>query len=154
TDDGRAVGRYSDPASGQTRAFFYDGISNVDLGLLPGQTFDNARALDLNHAGQIVGYVADFDNAPSFGGAAVIWEAGEIFDLNTLIPAGSDWNLLSANGINTQGQIVGFGTLAGETRAFLLTPVPEPASSLLWLGGVLLVCRGSRTLRRSSWCAR
>ena len=133
TDDGRAVGRYSDPVSNQTRAFFYDGGSSTDLGLLPGETFDNARALDLNDAGQIVGYVADFDNAPSFGGAAVLWEAGLIFDLNTLIPAGSGWNLLSAQGINSQGQIVGFGTLAGDTRAFLLTPVPEPGTLVLTL---------------------
>lgn len=126
TDDGRAVGRYSDPVSGQTRAFFYDGSSSVDLGLLPGETFDNARALDVNDAGQIVGFVADFDNAPSFGGAAVLWHSGAIFDLNELIPADSGWDLLSANGVNSRGQIVGFGTLAGETRAFLLTPVPEP----------------------------
>ena len=134
TDDGRAVGRYSDPVSSQTRAFFYDGASSVDLGLLPGVSFDNARAIDLNGAGQIVGYVADFDNAPSFGGAAVLWEAGAIFDLNSLIPAGSGWNLLSANAINSQGQIVGFGTLGGDTRAFLLTPIPEPSSLVLLTG--------------------
>ncbi len=131
TDDGRAVGRYSDPVSGQTRAFFYDGTSSVDLGLLPGVSFDNARALDLNEAGQIVGYVADFDTFPSFGGAAVLWKAGAIFDLNSLIPADSGWNLLSANAINTHGQIVGFGTFGGDTRAFLLTPVPEPSSMVL-----------------------
>ena len=142
TDDGRAVGRYSDPVSGQTRAFLYDGMSSIDLGLLPGETFDNARALDVNQAGQIIGYVADFDNAPGFGGAAVLWEAGQIFDLNSLIPAGSDWNLLSANGINAHGQIVGFGTLNGDTRAFLLTPIPEPSAvSLLVLGGVALLRR-------------
>ncbi len=139
TDDGRAVGRYSDPVSSQTRAFFYDGSSSVDLGLLPGETFDNARALDINSAGQIVGYVADFDNAPSFGGAAVVWEGGNIFDLNDLIPSASGWNLLSANGINTQGQIVGFGTLSGETRAFLLTPIPEPSSVAL-LGSAAIGC--------------
>ncbi len=134
TDDGRAVGRYSDPISGQTRAFFYDGASSFDLELLPGVSFDNARALDFNEAGQIVGYVADFDTAPSFGGAAVLWDDMEIFDLNSLIPEGSGWNLLSANAINSQGQIVGFGTLNGETRAFLLTPVPEPSTLLLFSG--------------------
>lgn len=144
TDDGRAVGRYSDPVSGQTRAFFYDGSTSVDLGLLTGETFDNARALDLNDAGQIVGYVADFDNAPSFGGAAVLWESGNLFDLNSLVLAGNGWNLLSAQAINNEGQIVGFGTFGGDTRAFLLTPVPEPAAlSLATLSAI-----GASILRR------
>lgn len=134
TDDGRAVGRYSDPVSSQTRAFYYDGNTSVDLALLSGKSFDNARALDLNDAGQIVGYVADFDNAPSFGGAAVLWEDGEVFDLNTLIPTDSGWELLSAQGINNHGQIVGFGRFGGETRAFLLNVVPEPSSAALLLG--------------------
>jgi hypothetical protein len=124
TDDGRAVGRYRDPSSGRTRAFFYDGGSSTDLGLLPSVTlFRNARALDINSAGQIVGHVAFVDN-PSFGGAAVLWEKGKIFDLNLLIPVGTGWDLLSAEGINEQGQIVGFGTLGGKTRAFVLTPIP------------------------------
>ena len=144
TDDGRAVGRYSDPISGQTRAFFYDGSSSIDLGLLAGETFDNARALDINNAGQIVGYVADFDNAPSFCGAAVLWESGAIYDLNSLIPVGSGWNLLSANGINSQGQIVSFGTLGGDMRAFLLTPVPEPSTLVLFAGAALGCCLAVR----------
>ncbi len=148
TDDGRAVGRYSDPVSSQTRAFFYDGGSSVDLGLLPGETFDNARALDINSAGQIVGYVADFDNAPSFGGAAVLWEGGEIFDLNDLIPSASGWSLLSANGINTHGQIVGFGTLMGQTRAFVLTPIPEPSSIALLASMAIGCCLAVRRRQR------
>lgn len=132
TDDGRAVGQYSDPVSSRTRAFFYDGMSSIDLGILPSEpTFVHSRARDINTAGQIVGYVAQFDNAPSFGGAAVLWEGGAVFDLNELIPAGSGWDLLSAEGINSQGQIVGFGTIGGETRAFVLTPVPEPSSFIL-----------------------
>lgn len=141
-DAGNAVGRYSDPVSNQTRAFFYDGVTSVDLDLLPGVSFDNARALDLSDDGLVVGYVADFDNAPSFGGAAVVWEGTTPTDLNTLIPSGSGWNLLSANAINASGQIVGFGTFGGETRAFLLTPIPEPGTlALLGLGGLTLLRR-------------
>ena len=41
------------------------------------------------------------------------------------LPAGSGWNLRSAEGINADGAIVGYGTFGGNTRAFLLTPVPE-----------------------------
>lgn len=43
-------------------------------------------------------------------------------DLNKLIPTGSGWVLVSAQGINNSGQIVGEGTHNGQQRAFLLTP--------------------------------
>jgi probable HAF family extracellular repeat protein len=45
-----------------------------------------------------------------------------MLDLNNLIPANSGWLLQIANAINDQGQIVGQGTLNGQTEAFLLTP--------------------------------
>ncbi len=52
-------------------------------------------------------------------------------DLNDLIPADSGWELIAARGINSRGQIVGFGYHGNEGRAYLLTPnmsaVPEPS---------------------------
>ncbi len=92
----------------------------VDLGTLG---FTHSRANDINDRGQIVGHVATFAGSPSFGGAAFMWEDGVMHDLNTLIPAGSGWTLLSAEGINRYGEIVGYGTFGGETRSFLLRPV-------------------------------
>jgi hypothetical protein len=67
-------------------------------------------------------------------------------DLNSLISPTSGWVLEQANAINDNGQIVGFGTIDGETHGFLLTPVPEPGSlSLLAVGGVALLRRRSRS---------
>jgi probable HAF family extracellular repeat protein len=43
-------------------------------------------------------------------------------DLNAMIPPGSPWYRLNASSINDSGQIVGFGTINGETHAFLATP--------------------------------
>lgn len=130
-DLGLAVGHYSN-AEGRTRAFAFDGLVATDLGLLTDEpTFVHARANDVNNAGDIVGYVAQFDTAPSFGGAAVLWRNDQIFDLNGLIAPDSGWRLLSAQGINDRGQIVGFGTFNGESRAFVLTVVPEPSSMVL-----------------------
>ncbi|MDO8677398.1 MAG: M12 family metallo-peptidase [Acidobacteriota bacterium] len=56
-----------------------------------------------------------------------LYSGGESFDLNALIPADAGWRLLSATAINDRGQIIGSGIVAGETHAFLLTPVPRSA---------------------------
>jgi hypothetical protein len=44
-------------------------------------------------------------------------------DLNNLIPAGTGWVLQEGAAINDTGQIAGYGTLHGQTHAFLLIPV-------------------------------
>lgn len=104
-------------------------------------------ALAISDAGLIVG------SSDTAGGdlRATIWSDTPQHtptDLNTLIPADSGWAYLAqAYGINDSGQIVGYGRLAGSNfdRAFLLTPVPEPATlTLLALGGLVLLRRCGR----------
>ena len=93
-------------------------------------------ANDINASGLIVG------NSQRIAGSAAVatvWFAsnGLPVDLNTLIPAASGWNLLSAEGVNEAGDIVGFGTYQGSTRAFLLT-VPSPSvAGVLAAAGLL-----------------
>ena len=90
----------------------------VELGTFGGPA---SSARDINNHGQIVGYALDASLAPR----AFLSEPGRpLVDLNTLLPAGSGWVLVSANAINDAGQIAGEGLLDGEPRAFLLTP-PE-----------------------------
>jgi probable HAF family extracellular repeat protein len=120
-DRGQAVGRSTVVAgvTGQNAVLWENG-SIRDLGRFPGLNF--ARANDINEKGLIVGTVTQFEG---FSGRAAIWRQGEITptDLNTLLPANSGWTLLtSAEGLNDHGQIVGFGTINGQTRAFLMTP--------------------------------
>ena len=55
-------------------------------------------------------------------------------DLNTLVPPGTGWVLESAAAISDGGQIVGYGTLNGKRRAFLLTP---PTDLAAFIGGTL-----------------
>jgi hypothetical protein len=43
-------------------------------------------------------------------------------DLNSVIDPGSGWVLESARGVNNSGQIAGYGTFEGRTRAFRLSP--------------------------------
>lgn len=72
-----------------------------------------STAYDINNAGLIVG---------ESGGHAILWENGQLKDLNSQIPANSGWVLQNARAINHRGQIVGKGTFNGQTRAFMLKP--------------------------------
>jgi probable HAF family extracellular repeat protein len=103
--------------------------------------FFSFSANSINDSTLVVG-ASRSNNSKSY---ASLWEDGELFDLNTLIPADSGWELVSASKINNKNQIVGTGKINGESRGFLLTPeaksVPEPTSALgvLALGGLNLV---------------
>jgi len=92
-----------------SHAFLWQNGAMQDLGIW--------RAYDINDRGQVVGsvYAAGVYRA-------VFWENGQMEDLNNLIPANSGWVLSEARAINNKGQIVGFGSINGQTRAFLLTP--------------------------------
>jgi probable HAF family extracellular repeat protein len=87
------------------------------------------RALDINNDGDAVGWswLDGMGNS-----RAVLWEGGgPIVNLNDRIPPMSGWLLQNATSINDAGQIAGVGELNGASRAFLLTPVPEPATAAL-----------------------
>jgi probable HAF family extracellular repeat protein len=89
--------------------------SMLDLGVLPG--FMESTATGINNVGQVIG--------SSYNGNvhAFVWSPSTgMLDLNNLIPANSGWALVSANAINDQGQIVGYGLHYGKGVGFLLTP--------------------------------
>jgi probable HAF family extracellular repeat protein/T5SS/PEP-CTERM-associated repeat protein len=100
-------------ANGTPHAFLWDG-GMQDLGAL---TWDQSIAYDINDKGQVVGALQTGQNSHAF-----VWANGQMQDLNNLIPADSGWVLQEARAINNKGRIVGFGTINGQTRAFLLTP--------------------------------
>jgi probable HAF family extracellular repeat protein len=106
---------------GGDRAFLWNrtnGIRNLAAsGILSGSGQSSAN--DINDLGQIVG------NSEI---GAFIWEKGVTSNLNNLINVNSGWTLTSAEAINEQGYIVGYGNFNGKTRAFLLKPqqqIPE-----------------------------
>ena len=108
---GQVVGterRGSDTGNDITyHAFLWQNGQKTELG--PG------TANGLNNKGQIVGTNAE---------TALLWENGQLVDLNTKIYALSGWRLKTATAINDKGQIVGAGFTQGGLRAFLLTPRP------------------------------
>lgn len=117
--------------------------SIVNLGVLA-NTDHSSEALAVNSGSDIVGWSGSPFNtiAPStgpvpasIGTRAFIWRDGVMTDLNTRIPPNSGWTLHVAADTNDSGQIVGWGTRAGNTaaapariRAFLLTPMPLDAA--------------------------
>jgi probable HAF family extracellular repeat protein len=135
-DGGKIVG-YSDVTGSNNltvfHAFLYDGVLH-DLGTLGGTKSD---ALGINQKDQVVGF--SYISGDSVTHAFLCTALSEMVDLNTLIDPAAGWVLTDAYAINDVGQIVGQGYAGGQTRAFLLTPVPEPSTfALAALGAAAL----------------
>ena len=73
----------------------------------------------INSAGTVVG-LSTIQNASYH--AFISTNGRKMQDLNSMIPTGTGWVLEEGAAINDAGQIAGYGTLHGQTHAFLLTP--------------------------------
>lgn len=103
-DNGQVVGRVA--TGSEWNAFRYDGGMQALGGT-------QSTAWDINNDGLIVG---------ESDGQAILWENGQMKNLNSLIDPTSGWTLQSARAINDKGQIVGKGSFNGAIRAFMLKP--------------------------------
>jgi len=98
----------------------------TELGTLPGDCYSEAFAI--NSRGQAVGQSFNCDTGIS---RSILWEAGAMFDLNTLIPRNSDLQLDNTFAISDRGDIAGFGLPPGCTldtacgHAFVLIPCDD-----------------------------
>lgn len=102
-------------------AFRWNDGTITNLGTLPAAPAAvHSEARGINDSGWIVGEVTQLGNYSVGEAHAVMWIGGRIFDLDAALPAGSDWHLLSARAIDTQGDIAGVGRLGDKVRAFLL----------------------------------
>ncbi|NHC47240.1 hypothetical protein [Motilibacter aurantiacus] len=102
-------------------ATVWSGGTARDLGTVDG--LRNSRAAAVNDAGDVVGHASGFYNFPTIDGTAVLWRGSAGYDLNDLVvglPTG--WVLRTAESVSGKGQIAGYATVNGQTRAFLLTP--------------------------------
>ncbi|MBW4664454.1 MAG: DUF3466 family protein [Chroococcus sp. CMT-3BRIN-NPC107] len=143
-DLGQVVGS-STTSNGETHAFLTDANSAIeaadDLGTLGGSF---SVAYSINESGLVVGDSELVDGS----NRAFVYDGTDLFDLNTLIPENSGFVLTSARGINESGQIAatGFFEDTQTTRAFLLTPVPEPTTML----GILAFSASAGLLRKKN----
>ena len=118
-DDGEIAGHTS-TADGALRGFRWERGVMADLGSVPG--YDCGNTDGINAEGTIVGWAHPCDeSAPDH---AFLWEKGRPgIDLNTLVPPGSDLELIEANSINDRGEIAGLALLPnGDAHAFVLIP--------------------------------
>jgi probable HAF family extracellular repeat protein len=97
-------------------AFRLSGGQMVDLGTLGGSS---SWGLAINNSGTVVGFGTTRANVYH---AFISTNGGKMQDLNKFIARGSGWVLGEADGINDAGQIAGYGTIHGQSHAFLLTP--------------------------------
>jgi probable HAF family extracellular repeat protein len=125
-DSGAVVGLATPQGDQALIAFLWKHGAISNLGTLPGNGCSGADAI--NSQGQIVGG-SGFNIADFFADCndpvehAVLWEKGEILDLNNFVPPGNDLTLNEAFFINDSGEISGLGTVSdGSQHAFLLIP--------------------------------
>ena len=111
-DAGTAAG-WSFPGGIQIAAIFRAGGTQL-LGRLLGDSVSQANGI--NHRDEVVG------RSSGSVSRGFLWAGGQLYDVNSLLAAGSDAFVSSANAINVHGRIAGAATLAGPTRAVLLTP--------------------------------
>ena len=103
-NQGQVVGGSTLPGNTTAHAFLWTKETGIrDLGTLPGDF--NSGALSINDKGDVVGV----SNDTSGGARAFLWQNGVMHDLNTLIPPNSPMVLLFAAGIDSSGQIAGWG---------------------------------------------
>ena len=125
-DRSQVVGEFTvldSEGTGISHAFRWKDGRRQDLGTVAGDSDSIAYAI--NHKGQIVGGSGSgFIDLPFNSVHAFLWEHGVLTDLNTLIPANADLQLLVAYGINARGQIaaLAYEFSTGTVRALLLNP--------------------------------
>ncbi len=125
-----------------------------------------SSATAINDAGIIVGYINTDATLTTYIYHAFVYDptsntgtgiTGQGYDLNNYLNNGAGWLLQYAYGINNSGQITGYGTIGGQTHAFLLTAapaataVPEPGALALLacsaLSGVGFLARRKRAAK-------
>jgi probable HAF family extracellular repeat protein len=125
-DSGTVVG-----ASGNHGYSYSGGGIALDLGILPTSGGDSAIANAVNNDGWIVGQSIEF---------GVGWRSGFIYRNNQMTSLGDlpgDAHQSSALDINNGGKVVGFGTVAKDTKAAFIWDAGNPEAKMIDLNTLI-----------------
>ena len=107
-----------------SQAVMWENYQMINLGYLE---YPESSASAINDSGQIVGSSRVIrGNSCHFH--ACLWQNGKIIDLTRFFPEEAQSH---AYDINNSGHIVGYIEIGGTDHAFLMTPIPEPATRLV-----------------------
>ena len=123
---GAIAGYYSDGL--RNRVVLWQPSGETDLGSLA--EFGYSFAYGLNDRGDVVGMAVD-SRGINQGFLRPGGSSGAMVNLNAMLVPGSGAEVTTARAINVYGQIAGSATIAGQTRAVLLTPT----GSVAWQAG-------------------
>jgi probable HAF family extracellular repeat protein len=131
-DAGTIVGYQNGDSGGPQAAIFHGDRTFELLGTLG---MEESWAQDINESGVIVGRAFGIVEQQLVQ-TAFVYENAQMRDLLTLVPQDSGWEeLFEAAAINDRGVIVGAGMYQGQIRAYVATPIPEPATAVLLISG-------------------
>lgn len=143
-DSGLVVGSYQTLDGGQ-HAVMWDANGNI-TDVIP-DFADYTRGFGVDESGNVVGDVFFGNRLHAFlymGG--MVFDQSEFYDLEDYIDPSLGWSLQGATGMNSFGQICGYGYINGQMHGYLLTPVPGPgAVTAIALTGAMV---GGRRRRR------
>jgi probable HAF family extracellular repeat protein len=146
---GQIVGDWVPSSEDGVHAFLYQDGRVQDLGNFGGH---NMSARSINDRGDVVGAGT---TGPGDTVHGFIYIDGQLVDLNTLLVEPDGWQVTQASAINLERQIVSLACRTDnqyDCTWALLSPVPEPATPLLWSGGLLLLTLRWALRRHAAKC--
>lgn len=146
---GWVAGRTDQLADGSFLGSVWDaGGNKFNLAAVGGCGMSDLRGI--NSSNTVVGFSLNGNCSTVATASLWTWNGSSFtgFQLDSLVINLNGFNLQAPQGINDRGQIVGFGFDAqGNTRGYLLTAVPEPASWAMLIAGFGLVGAAARRRR-------
>jgi hypothetical protein len=117
-DEGHLAGTYEPPGQFD-HAFLYDGTQFIDIGLLPGM--DQSFGQHINDHDEVLGTMNSFRH----GTANFLYSGGQLYDLDALVDNLGKWHLNVPVGIDNDGNVVGYGNLAGHARSWMAVRISQ-----------------------------